>query len=89
MLVGLVLLGRLYFLQIINFDVYVAKGESQYVHTVTDLYDRGTIYFTTRDGEKVSAATVQSGYVMALDPSRVEDGDAIFDSLKQYLLINK
>lgn len=89
MLVGLVLLGRLYFLQIINFDVYVAKGESQYVHTVTDLYDRGTIYFTTRDGEKVSAATVQSGYVMALDPSRVEDGDALFDALQPYLLINK
>lgn len=89
MLVALVLVGRLYFLQIINFDVYVARGESQYVHTVTDLYDRGTIYFTTRDGEKVSAATVQSGYVMALDPSRIENAEELFNALEPYLLINK
>jgi cell division protein FtsI/penicillin-binding protein 2 len=89
MLVGLVLVGRLYFLQIIKFDVYVARGENQYVHTVTDLYDRGTIYFTTRDGEKVSAATVQSGYVMAVDPSRVEDAEELFSILEPYLLINK
>lgn len=89
MLAGLVLVGRLYFLQIINFDVYVARGESQYVHTVTDLYDRGTIYFTTRDGDKVSAATVQSGYVMALDPSRIENPEELFNKLQPYLLINK
>ncbi|MEX0913046.1 MAG: penicillin-binding protein 2 [Candidatus Paceibacterota bacterium] len=89
MLVGLVIIGRLYFLQVINVEVYVARGESQYVHTVTDLYDRGTIYFTTRDGEKVSAATVQSGYVMAVDPSRVTDVEELFSAVEPYLLINK
>ncbi len=89
MAVGLVLVGRLYYLQIISHDSYIARGENQYIHTVRDLYDRGTVYFTTRDGEKVSAATVQSGYVLAIDPSRIENPEELYKSLSPYLLIER
>lgn len=89
LLVGLLLVGRLYQLQVIDSDVYLAKGESQYIYTVSDLYDRGSIYFTTRDGEQVSAATVQAGYVMAVNPSKVEDPGRLFDLLEPYLLIDR
>lgn len=89
MLVGLILIGRLYYLQIVKFDFYLARGESQYVHTVQDLYNRGTIYFTTRDGERVSAATVQSGFVMAVDPGKVTDAPALYEALQPYLLIDR
>jgi stage V sporulation protein D (sporulation-specific penicillin-binding protein) len=89
LLVALILVARLYQLQIVNFDVYVARGESQYVHTANDLYDRGSIYFTAREGEMVSAATVKSGYVMALDPSKVTDPLALYESVKQYISIDK
>lgn len=88
MLVGLVLIARLYYLQVVKSGFYVARGESQYVHTVQDLYDRGTIYFTTRDGERVSAATVQSGYVLALDPSKVQNPEELYQKLQPYLLID-
>ncbi|MCA9354523.1 MAG: penicillin-binding protein 2 [Candidatus Kaiserbacteria bacterium] len=65
---GLVLLGRLYQIQIVNAEQYQAKADSQYVHTKTDLYSRGSILFTTRDGTTLSAAAIQSGYVLAANP---------------------
>lgn len=89
LLVALILVARLYQLQVISFETYVARGEGQYIHTVHNLYDRGSIYFTTRDGEKVSAATIQSGYTLSLDPSRVEDADALYEALKSYIFIDK
>src|SRR5690606_35264670 len=88
-LAALILIGRLYQLQILNFDTYIARGESQYVHTVRDLYDRGGIYFTTQAGELVSAATIKSGYVMALDPSKVREPEALYAALEPYLFIDK
>ena len=69
--VGLVLTARMYQLQVMQTDEFQAKAESQYVHTSTDLYSRGSIYFTTRDGAELSAAAVQSGYVLAVNPSQV------------------
>ncbi len=89
LLAALVLVARLYQLQIISYDTYVARGEGQYIHTVQNLYDRGSIYFTTRDGEKVSAATIQSGYTLSLDPSRVKDPNTLYEALKSYLFIDK
>lgn len=70
-LIGLILIGRLYQVQIINTAVYAAKAESQYVHTKTDLYSRGSILFTTRDKTTLSAAAIQSGYLLAVNPAHL------------------
>ncbi len=86
---SLVLLGRLYFLQVLAHEDFVAAGEKQYVHTESNLYDRGGIYFTTRDGEKVSAATVQSGYVLAVNPNDVKDAGEYYAALKPHLKIDE
>jgi cell division protein FtsI/penicillin-binding protein 2 len=61
----------MYQLQVMQTDKFQARGESQYVHTKTDLYSRGSIYFTTRDGAELSAAAIQSGYVLAVNPQLV------------------
>jgi len=69
--IGLVLTARLYQLQVMQTEQFQARGESQYVHTKTNLYSRGSIYFTTRDGTELSAAAIQSGYVLAVNPKQV------------------
>lgn len=78
---SLLLIARLYNLQIMHHDLYLQKGESQYVHTVQDLYTRGSIFLTTKDGERVSAATIQGGYVLAIDPTRISDPEAVYQGL--------
>ena len=81
LLAFLILLGRLYYLQVIERDTYRAMGEAQYVHTVQDLFTRGSIYFTTKDGEKVSAATVKSGYLLAVDPTKLGNLEETYAAL--------
>jgi len=89
LLLALILIGRLYQIQVVRGDVYVARGEQQYVHTVKDLYDRGNIYLTTRDGEKIAGATVQSGYVLSVDPTQVTDADKIYSELKDFITLDE
>lgn len=89
LLLALVLIGRLYQLQILNKDVYIERGEEQYVHTVTDLYDRGTIFFTTKDNERIAGATVQSGFVLAVDPSRITDTKALYEKIKEFITLDE
>jgi stage V sporulation protein D (sporulation-specific penicillin-binding protein) len=70
-LVGSLLIGRLYQLQVLQTEDYAARAESQYVHTKTDLYTRGSILFTARDGSTLSAAAIQSGYILAANPTHI------------------
>lgn len=79
--IALVLVGRLYYLQVVLHDFYTEKAESQYVHTKQDLYSRGTIFFTTKDGEKVSAASIRSGFSLAFNPTQIVDPDKMCTDL--------
>lgn len=78
---ALILIGRLYHIQIMQHDFYAEKATRQYVHTVRDLYSRGSVFFTARDGEKVSAATIAAGYVLAIDPTRIKDAEKTYERL--------
>lgn len=79
--VALVIIGRLYFIQVHSHEVYAEKAERQYVHTVRDLYTRGSIYFTTKDRNHVSAASVQQGYVLALNPELISNAEELCATL--------
>ncbi|MDO8620353.1 MAG: penicillin-binding protein 2 [bacterium] len=88
-LVGLVLIGKLYLVQIVSGEVYREKAERQYARPNQDLWDRGTILFTTRDGEKVSAATLKTGFTLALIPKDVRDSEAVWSTLSKYTSLDK
>ncbi len=90
-IVGLmcVLVIRLYVLQVIRGEDYREMGENQYVHTVRDLYKRGNIYFTTKDGELVSGATIKTGFLLSIDPSKIANADAVYEQLSAVIPIDK
>lgn len=83
-----VLIVRLYFVQIVEGDAYREAGENQYIHTVRDLYKRGSVYFTTKDNEKVSAATIKSGYLLTIDPTKIADAEAVYAGLSAHIFID-
>ncbi len=89
LLLALILVFRLYQVQILNNEHWTAKAEKQYIHTKQDLYSRGSIFFTTRDGEKVSAASIKSGFLLALNPTQISDPQMVCDKLEKYLTIPK
>ncbi|HEU4677783.1 MAG TPA: penicillin-binding protein 2 [Candidatus Paceibacterota bacterium] len=85
----LIIIGRLYVVQIVHGAEYREAGENQYVHTVRDLFSRGSIYMTTKDGEKVSAATVKTGYLLAIDPSKIADAEKTYEALSSIIPIDR
>ncbi len=67
-LFALVLVGKLYFLQILQGENFRTKAEHQYVAGI-NYFDRGNIYFTTKDGSLVPAATIKTGFTLSLNPN--------------------
>ena len=80
-LFALVIVARLYFVQIVHGQEYSFKAERQYESGSEALFDRGTIYFTRKDETLMSAATVATGFRLALNPSRLEDPEDAYDAI--------
>lgn len=76
-----VIIVRLVSLQIVHHDVWSRVAENQYVGVIPDVIDRGTIYFSTLDGDRVTAATVQRGYKVFMNPSKIENIDTTIEAL--------
>ncbi|MBI2610479.1 penicillin-binding protein 2 [Candidatus Kaiserbacteria bacterium] len=75
------LAARLYFVQIVHGDRYELDARGQYVADVRDVEDRGSIFFTKRDGDLVAAALMQSGWRLAIVPKELEDPEAAYQTL--------
>lgn len=68
---------RLIHLQIIEHDHLRAESNHQETYTADTHLARGSIYFTTKEGNLVSAATLDDGYTLALVPAEVESVEAL------------
>lgn len=83
-LIAFVLVGRLYFVQVVHGDEYRLKAESQYVAQSANLLNRGSIFFTPRKGVPISAATVESGYTIVINPSVITDPQKTYEALTEF-----
>lgn len=77
----LALVARLFYVQVLHSAYYKAKGGAQYVANRQESEPRGTIYFSRIDGTLVSAATMNSGYVLAISPNTINDPKTIYDKI--------
>ena len=59
LLVGAVIVGKLYYLQIVHGSEYARTADSQQVELKNPLLNRGSIYFSAKDGTVLTAATLQ------------------------------
>ncbi len=71
--IAVLIVARLYYIQVHAHQHFEDQAARQYVHTVRDLYTRGSVFFTAKDGSHFSAATVQQGYVLAFNPNLIVD----------------
>ncbi len=85
----LVLLARLYYLQIMQGEVYAAKEDRQYINPSETLFDRGSIYFTANDGTEVAAATLGSGFLLSLNPQKVSDPAGVYERLSAIIPLDR
>jgi len=87
-LVAIIFLGKLFSLQIIHGDDFTERANRNYVDASGSVFDRGSIFFMTKDGEKVSAGTLSVGYRLAIVPKDINDAEALFTTLSQYITID-
>lgn len=80
-LIALVCVGRLYYLQVFKAASYAEAADRQFVEPTSPLFDRGKIFFTTKDGAELVAASNQNGVSLAVEPPKVSDMQNVYDTL--------
>lgn len=86
--ISCILVGRLYVVQIARGADYTEKANDQYVKTTQDVYSRGSIFFTARDGKEVAAASIRSGYLLAFNPTLIVDAEATCAAVESQISIS-
>lgn len=67
----LIIIVRLYFLQIVKGQSFSERADRQYISVTVDTFDRGSIFFEDKNNTLFSAATLKSGYVVALNNKNI------------------
>src|SRR3989344_1124232 len=86
---ALVIIVRLYFLQIVDNDFYISKADKQYTSTAQKIFSRGSIFFQNKDGSLVSAATLKSGYIVEVNPEILKDPEFAYQKLNEIIPIDR
>ncbi len=83
--IALVIVGRLYVLQMMRGGSYASKADAQFVAPPSPLLDRGSIYFTDKDNAQIVAATLKDGFSLAVNPSKVTNVEQLYAALKNII----
>ncbi|MDO8520603.1 MAG: penicillin-binding protein 2 [bacterium] len=81
LLVGALFIWRLYDLQIRRSGEFVREANKQYIATVPDVYRRGNIYFTEKNGRQSAGATVNEGYLVSIAPGALDDKEKAYEAI--------
>lgn len=85
-LFSVLLFIKLYSLQIIRADDFREKADRQY-QKPADNFNRGTIFFSQKDGTPISAASLKTGFIIAMVPKKVSDAGAedVYNKLSTFI----
>ena len=87
--VALLLVSRLYILQVMRSSIYIEQADRQYVKRGETIFDRGSILMSTRTGTLVSAATLRGGFTVALNPKQVTHPEDVVNALEGVLSVDQ
>ncbi|MFZ2522601.1 MAG: penicillin-binding protein 2 [Minisyncoccia bacterium] len=85
---ALLLIVRLYYIQVIQNDIYIDKADRQYSSTSRKIFSRGSIFFSNKDGTLVSAATLKSGSTITVNPEILKNPEEVYHKLNQILPVD-
>lgn len=88
-LFGAVLLARLFFIQVVRADYYDNLAIKQYVAPAGNYFERGNIYFTRKDGQLISAATIKNGFQAVINPKTLKDAESAYQEISKIITLDK
>lgn len=88
MFFALCIIGKLFLLQVVQGEKYKERAERSYIQAV-DTFERGTIFFTKRNGDKISAATVTTGFRIVMNTDLIGSPDTLYEKINPILNIDR
>ena len=79
--ISVLIIARLYFVEIVHGRDYALKADHQYQAGSSSLFDRGSVYFTQKDGTLISAATLATGFLVAINPNLVSNPQSVYATI--------
>src|SRR5258706_15555443 len=83
-----ILTAKLFYVQVIHGGVYSETADRQYATPSSNIFERGTIYFSEKDGTLVSAATQTSGFKMAINATKIADTEGTYQKLSKIITLD-
>jgi cell division protein FtsI (penicillin-binding protein 3)/stage V sporulation protein D (sporulation-specific penicillin-binding protein) len=69
--------------------MYALRADKQYITPASNIFNRGAIFFSKKDGTLMTAGTVTSGFKLAVVPKDVVDKEDAYEKLDPYIEIDK
>ncbi len=88
LLVAAILITKLFFVQIIHKNLYADRADKQYATPSGDIFNRGSIFFSKKDSSLVAAATISSGFKVAINPKDIADQESLYMALSPYITMD-
>jgi stage V sporulation protein D (sporulation-specific penicillin-binding protein) len=85
---ALFLVTKLYFVQIVSGNVFKERADRQYVRPAGGVFDRGTIFFQSKDSTLMAAASLRLGFTVAINPKTIKDPENVYTKLSGLLTLN-
>jgi cell division protein FtsI (penicillin-binding protein 3) len=76
-------------LQVLQKEVFAERADRQYVTPSSNIFERGSIFFTRKDGELVSGAMQISGFKLAINPNLIKDKEDLYRKLSSVVEIDR
>lgn len=89
LLFGALFIGRLYDLQIVRSAEFLQEAKNQYIAAVPNIYNRGSIYFTEKDGTLTTGATVNQGYMISINPEVLLDKEKVYQAIAAIIPLDR
>lgn len=87
--IGFVLIGRLFFIQIVSGETYSNKALDQYIRPAENLIDRGDIYLSPKNNSPLPVATIEQRYTAYVNPQILQGEETAHEALSNILEIDK
>lgn len=90
-LLAFFIVAKLFLVQVVHHKDYASAAIGEYTSQVNGLYDRGTIYFTQKDGTLVPAATLNDRYKLVISPMDIKADvrDSVYGALNAIIPIDR
>lgn len=80
-LFALLLITKLFFVQVVHGKEYSERADRQYATPAGDIFERGSIFFKQKSGQLVSAATLTTGFKLAINPKEIADAESAYGAV--------